>query len=227
MRAWFLNVLLIAAAALSAASAQALPITYLFAGGQVTITATVGGNPVAGPKTVLLTGTSVILDEGLLQLTNVNLAMGSSGTVPISPNYLGFTSVNIDFATLTAALGTLSPFGPPSPQGYNYAIGPVAVAGQFDAVNVNPINTLTNQPFGFSNPSASGQVYVDTGVQIALDGITIGQIDPDGPGGAPPLVLKGDFLFEATAAPIPEPGTALLLGLGIAGVAARRRARAS
>jgi hypothetical protein len=226
MRAWFLNVLLIAAAALSAASAQATPITYLFAGGQVTITATVGGTALAPPKTVLLTGTSVVLNEPV-QLTNVNLAMGASGTIALSPSYLGFTSVNIDFATLTAALGTLTLFDPGSPKGYNYAIGPVAVAGQFDAVNVNPINTLTNQPFGFSNSSASGQVYVDTGVQIALDGITIGEIDPDGPGGAPPLVLKGDFLFEATAAPIPEPGTALLLGLGIAGVAARRRARAS
>jgi len=222
MRARNFGSLLLSAAAvvLFAVSAQATPITYTFTSGQVTITATVGGNPVAGPVTVPLTGTSVRVDEGMLKLNRIDLAIGTTGAIAVAPPYLGFTSVNIDFATLTAINGTLSLFDAGPPAGYNYSIGPVTVAGQLDAVNVIPANSLMNQPFGFANPSASGTLYVDTNVALALDGITIGSIDPDGPGGAPPLVLKGDFTFEGT---VPEPGTVVLVGLGLAAVAARRR----
>ena len=37
----------------------------------------------------------------------------------------------------------------------------------------------------------------------------IGEIDPDGPGGESPLLVKGDFIFVGV---VPEPTTALLLG---------------
>jgi hypothetical protein len=222
MRARNLGSLLLSAAAIAlfAVSAQATPITYTFTSGQVTITATVAGNPVAGPVTVPLTGTSVRVDEGALTLDRIDLAIGSTMSIPVSPTYLGFNAVHIDFATLTALNGTLSLFDPGPPAGYNYSIGPVNVAGQFDATNVVPANNINNAPFGVVNPSASGTLFVDTNVALALDGITIGSIDPDGPGGAPPLVLKGDFTFEGT---VPEPGTVVLLGLGLAAVAARRR----
>jgi hypothetical protein len=224
MRARYLNLLLVAAAVLAAGSAQASPINYLFTSGQVTITATVLGNPIAGPAVVAMNGSSVVIDESVLQLTSVNFSAGSSAVIPITGSYGGYTSIHIDFATLSAALGSLSVFDVGPPTGYNYSIGPVGVAGQFDAVNVNPIFNVNNAPFGFSNPSASGQVYVDTGASIAMDGITLGTFDPDGPGPLAPIVLKGDFLFEAA---VPEPGTAVLFGIGLAGVAARRRARAS
>jgi hypothetical protein len=212
---------LMAATVLFAASAQAIPIVYVLDSGQVTVTATVSGNPVAGPVVIPLTGTLVTVDEGALQLTSIQLAAANpSGAITISPSYLGFTSINIDFATLSASGGTLSVFDPGPPVGYNYSIAPVTIAGQFDATNIIPANSLTNQPFGFINALATGDIYVDTGVAIALNGITLGSIDPDGPGGADPLVLKGDFLFQGV---IPEPGTAILLGLGLVGVAARRR----
>lgn len=212
--------LLLATLALFAVSAQATPITYSFTTGSITITASVAGNPVAGPVTRPLTGTSVRIDEGLLVLNRIDLAIGSSGAIAISPAYLGFTSINIDFATLTAINGTLSQFDFGSPAGYNYSIGPVNVAGQIDVTNVNPFLSLNNSPFGFSNPSASGTLYVDTNASLVLDGITIGSIDPDGAGPAPPLVLKADIIFEGA---VPEPGTAMLLALGLAGIAARGR----
>lgn len=216
----FGSLLLLAATTLFAASAQALPIAYLFTGGSVTITATVGGNPVAGPATIGLTGTVVRIDEGALVLNRIELATGSSGSIAIAPPYLGFTSINIDFANLLALNGTLSLFDPGPPNGYNYSINNVAVSGQFDATNVIPMNSINNAPFGFVNPAASGTLYVDTNVALVLDGITIGSIDPDGPGGFDPLVLKGDFIFEGV---VPEPGTAMLLALGLAGFAARGR----
>ena len=217
----FGKLLLAVAVATYAASAQAAPITYLFTGGQLTVTATVGGNPVAGPVTVPLTGTAVQIDEPTT-LNYILLSVGTTGSITISPNYLGYTSINIDIASLSAFGGSLSLFDPGPPSGYNYTIGPVNVAGQFDAVNLNPFLNINNQPFGFSNPSASGTLFVDTNVAIGLDGITLGSIDPDGPGGADPLVLKGDFVFEGV---VPEPGTALLLSLGLTGIAMRGRRR--
>jgi len=217
MRARFLNVLLVTAAVLSAASAEAAPITYLFTGGQVTLTATVAGNPVAGPKVVLLNGSQVTLNEPGT-FNSATFSTGTSGSIPISPSFLGFTSMNIDFMTLTASGGTLSAFGLPGPQGYNYSIGSVVVAGQFDATNVIPFSSINNAAFSQPATPVVGQLYVDTGAQIALDGITLLQI-----GGPSGMVVKGDFLFEGA---VPEPGTALLVGLGLAGVATRRRARA-
>jgi len=216
----FGRLLLIAAAVSLTASAQAAPITYLFTSGQVTLTGTVGGNPVAGPVTVPLTGSAVQVDEPGTTLNYIILTIGTSGPISIAPPYLGYTSINIDNATLSAFAGSLSLFDPGPPAGYNYSIGPVNVAGQFDATNLNPFLNLTNQPFGFSNPSASGTLYVDTNVALALDGITIGSIDPDGPGGMDPLVLKGDFIFEGA---VPEPGTAILLSLGLVGLARTAR----
>jgi hypothetical protein len=204
-----------------ASAAGAVPVVYSFASGDVTITATVGAATVAGPVTVGLTGISVVVDEATLTVNSILFTVGSSGSVAISPAYLGYTSINIDFASLTAAAGILTLVDPGPPTEYGYNIGPVSVAGQFDAVNVIPAMNLNNVPFGFVNPSASGSVFIDPGLgELFLDGITLGQIDPDGPGGAPALVLKGDFTFTGI---VPEPGTALLLGFGIAGLAGLRR----
>ena len=212
--------LLLAAATLLAVSAQASPITYAFTSGQVTLTATVGGTPVAGPAVIVLNGNSVVLDQVANTLNSISLSAGASATIPISPAYSGYTSIHFDFLSLTASNGTVSLFDPGPPQGYDYTIGNVAVSGQFDATNTNSLLTLTNKPFSLPSQPASGQLFVDGGADIGLNGITLLSIDPDGPGGNPPLVVKGDFLFVGA---VPEPGTALLFGLGLAGVASVRR----
>lgn len=205
-----------------ASAASATPVTYYFDSGDITITATVNGGQVAGPVTVPLNGVSVTVDEAALTLDAINFTSGSSGSVAISPSYLGFTSINIDFAAITATGGSLTLVDAGPPAEYGYSIGPVMVSGQFDAVNTNPVNNITDMYFGFNNASGTGTIFVDSNSGVLeLNGITLGQIDPDGAGPTPPLVLKGDVTFTG----VPEPGTALLLGLGIAGLAGVRRAR--
>jgi hypothetical protein len=210
-------------------AASATPVTYFFTSGSVTVTATVSGDLVAGPTTVALSGVSVTIDEGALTLNSISLSMGASGSVSISPPYLGFTSINIDFASLTATGGTLTLVDSGPPAEYSYLIAPVTVSGQFDAVNLIPANSLVDEYFGFVNPSASGTIFVDNGNgTLDLDGITLGTLDPDGEGGEEPLVLKGDFFFSGQ---VPEPGAGLLLGMGASaalalGASRRRRGAA-
>jgi hypothetical protein len=191
----------------------------------VTITATVLGGLVAGPVSVPLSGLSVTVNEGTFTFNNATFTIGSTPNISISPTYLGYDTIHIDFATLTGGggVGSISLVDAGPPKEYSYAIGPITVSGQFDAFDSGgpPPPNLNDMPFGFINPSASGTIFIDPSLgQLDLDGITLGSIQPLG---APfPLVLKGDFTFTGI---VPEPGTALLLGSGMLGLAAAGRRR--
>lgn len=220
----FLNGLAICASVLAASTASATPVLYSFSSGSVTMTATVSGIPIAAPLTLPLTGVQVTVDTSALTLNSLLFTIPSSGVIPISPPILGYTGINIDSASVSASGGSLTlvpPIG--NPQEYSYLIGPVSISGQFDAIGIPPVNDV---PFGFITPSAAGSIFIDTtlnGGTLNLDGITIGELTL--PGFPIPIVIKGDFLFEGV---VPEPGTALLIGSGLAGLAliGRRRSPA-
>jgi hypothetical protein len=212
------------ALALGATSASATPVTYNFTSGQVTVAAYVGSSvtPIGGPVVLGLTGISVTVDEALLTLNAVNFSVGSSGALSLSPDYNGYDMVNLDFANVSGFGGslTLVDVGPPTE--YSFGISGVTVSGQIDATGPF-VSAITDLPFSIPGVTGSGTIFIESG-ELFLDGITLGAIDPDGPGGNDPLVIKGDFIFSGV---VPEPGTALLLGLGLAGLArARRQARA-
>jgi hypothetical protein len=205
-----------------ATKAQATPLTYFFTGGSVTITATVQGDQVAGPVTVPLTGISVTADTSALTLDEIDFSAGASGAVTISPSYLGYESITLNFALANAVGGSLTLVDPGPPAEYGFSINDLTVSGEFDASGTS-VPTLTDEYFGFVTPIASGTIFIDpvTGT-LELDGITLGEIQPDG---APyPLVLKGDFVFTGV---VPEPGTALLVLTGILGLGAAGRRRAA
>jgi hypothetical protein len=67
------------------------------------------------------------------------------------------------------------------------------------------------------NPTAAGTLDINTGI-LDLQGVTLGSILV--PGEADPLIIKADILFTGL---VPEPGTGILVGIGLAGLAYARR----
>jgi hypothetical protein len=58
---------------------------------------------------------------------------------------------------------------------------------------------------------------------LGLFGINIATFEQINDPGAPDLIVKADFTFVGTL--VPEPGTALLLGLGLLGLGTTKRMR--
>jgi hypothetical protein len=214
---------LVALATAFAAPSSAVPITYNFVEGNVTLIASQGSVVLAGPVNVALTGVSVGLDTATGDVLALTFTVGSSGSVTLSPDYNGYTTFNLDSATVSGVNGDLNLVATGPPDEYSFTIT-VGVLGQFDATSPsNPFPpNISNAPFTLPGAAGSGTIFID-GDDLFLTSFVIGEIDPDGPGGEDPLLVKGDFVFVAN---VPEPTTALLLSGGLVALAglARRRA---
>jgi hypothetical protein len=224
MRAWVYAGILGLGLALGGAPSSAAPITYLFVSGDVTLVASQDNSILAGPVNVALSGVSVTVDTAALALNSLTFTVGSTGSLTLSPDYAGYDTFNLDGAIVSGTSGALTfvALGPPDEYGFTIT---ASVTGQFDASSPTdpaPPN-INNAPFTLPSAAASGTIFVD-GNDLYLTSFTIGEIDPDGPGGEAPLLVKGDFVFVGV---VPEPTTAMLLGGGLvalAGVARRRSA---
>lgn len=216
--------LLVASVIAAPLAAQAVPISYGANATGVTITL----SSVAGTHLTLtnvpFTG-YVTFDDAVPEVTNLNFAIGSQGPHTLTLPYAGYDNVILHGATLGTVVGydgtnvVLQAAGPPA-DNYFYNIGPLQGLGTFSASDSGgpPPPNIVNQPFTVPFPNATGTIFVNTVTgNLTMMGITIGVVPNPIFGN---LVIKGDFHL---AAAIPEPGTAVLLGIGLVGLLAGGR----
>lgn len=211
-------------AALAATTATAAPTNYNFSSGSVQLRATLEGStesvlegPI--PVEVLLGGSFVQYDpdagaNGTLLM--FELIPDMDFILDLDQSLVGLDLIEVRDSMLVempGATAALSPAG-----SFNIDTLMTGIVEGLGAVPLPPQAVSSTTSGAVGTLAVSGDTIL-----LGLSGINLATftslVNPSGP----QIVVKADFTFIGI---VPEPGTALLLGLGLAGLSAGRRGRA-
>jgi hypothetical protein len=203
-----------------------VPTTYLFTSGDIQLSAintTTGNSVLSGtsPVTVPLGGTFVVYDPDL----------GANGTI-LDVQFVPLGSFSLDLDPLEAELDSITvdnamiinaPGATAAVTGGNSFNLDTEMSG--DVSGVFPDTTpFGPTPFTSLTSGASGSLGINGAtLQLALIGVNIATFGTATNPGSGEIEVKADIFFISTI--VPEPGTAVLMGLGLVGLAGTRNAR--
>jgi hypothetical protein len=211
-------------------SANAAPAIYAFDSGDAVLSVTLddglGTNALmgGGVVNVLLDGSQVIYDDlASANGTLVSFAATAAGPINIdlddaNPD-ISTDTVTITNAILSSALGATADLT---------GSGSFAIDTEMEAIIVGVLSGGTAfgpAPSMALTSGATGTLATTPGGQLNLgiSGVNLATFEQFNDPGAPDIVVTANFTFVGTL--VPEPGTALLLGLGLLGLGTTKRIR--
>ena len=205
-----LGVAVAVAALLGASSAFAIPITGTFS---------ISNPPGSGFQFVNLAGAQTNLPTA----TSIDFQLVQNTSSPGTTGPFQITSADGSFTGTTGLTGAIKDFSFSGPGNAAFPTPPIAtfeVSGGLLSVDLLSFSSvITTCPAGCTSTGSPQAVTIVGNVLLHLLGFddTIGSVTLTAQGG----ITSGSF--SATNQSVPEPGTALLLGLGLSGLAVARK----
>ena len=218
-RKW-LGVSAVLVSVLLAAPSWSAPVPYLVTGGSAQILVFVGGFLVGSTQSPGLSGTLTI-DSAAQSLDDLNLVLDPNISLSLTSPYGGYDTITIESASLTSDVGFSSSLLSSTPQSFTVAAGSLTVNGSWGASDSGGVAPpVSGAPISYPVPLMTAVLTSVPLVNSTL--VTLNAINGASFGEPNDLVVQASFAVTG-ATIIPEPGTALLAGLGLAVLAARAR----